>query len=186
MSSLLLPHGSGANLKTVVTMIVQHEQLSRPGRVFSVNRSAPNTLETGHPGGPLDVVVMFTDVPGTLKALKTAAELAHNLNGRIRLLAPQVVPYPLPLDSPQVSRQFNERRFQTLAADGSVPVLIDTRVEMCLCRDRDAAVCQTLGSEALVVMAARRSWLPTAEKALARKLRKKGHHVILVDSERSK
>jgi hypothetical protein len=129
---------------------------------------------------------MFTDVPGTLRALRTAAELAHNLSGRIRLLALQVVPYPLPLDSPQVSRQFNERRFQTLAADGSVPVLIDTRVEMCLCRDRDTAVCQALESEALVVMAARRSWLPTAEKALARKLRKKGHHVIVVDSERNK
>jgi hypothetical protein len=161
-------------------MIVQHEQLPRRG--FSTTPSAPGTPQTVHPRDPLEVVVMFTDVPGTLSALKTAAELAHNLSRRIRLLAPQVVPYPLPLDSPQVSRQFNQRRFQTLASQGC----IDTRVEMCLCRDRDAAVCQALGSEALVVMAAKHSWWPTAEKTLAKKLRKKGHHVILVDSERSK
>jgi hypothetical protein len=165
-------------------MIVPHEQLSKPSRFFSTTHTAPGTLEPAHPDAPLEVVVMFTDVPGTLKALKTAAELAHNLNGRIRLLAPQVVPYPLPLDSPQVSREFNERRFQTLASHGSSPV--DTRVEMRLCRDRDDAVCQALEPEALVVMGAHHSWWPTAEKALARKLRRKGHQVVLVDSERSK
>ena len=165
-------------------MIVQHEQLSKREKAFSTTQNAPRTPETAHPDAPLEVVVMFTDVPGTLRALKTAAELAHNLNGRIRLLAPQVVPYPLPLDSPQVSREFNERRFQTLASHGSSPV--DTRVEMRLCRDRDDAVCQALEPEALVVMGAHHSWWPTAEKALARKLRRKGHQVVLVDSERSK
>jgi hypothetical protein len=143
-------------------------------------------LEKGHSECPLEVVVMFTDVPGTLKALKTAAELAHNLNGRIRVLAPQVVPYPLPVESPPVSKDFNQRRFQTLASEGSAPVRIDTRVELCLCRDRDDAVCEALKPEALVVMGVHQSWWPTAEKALARKLRNKGHHVILVDPERSK
>jgi hypothetical protein len=182
MPSLLLPHGYSANLGTVAAMILQYEQLSKPGSVHSRTHTSPRTPETLNPGGPLEVVVMFTDVPGTLKALKTAAELAHNLSGRIRLLAPQVVPYPLPLESAPVSQKFNERRFQTLASHGC----IDTRVEMCLCRDRDAAVCQALQPEALVVMGARPSWWPTAEKALARKLRRKGHHVILVDSERTK
>jgi hypothetical protein len=128
-------------------------------------------------GAALDVVVLFTDVPATLKALKTAAELAHNLNGRIRLLAPQVVPYPLPLESPPVSKEFSQRRFQTLVSDGS----IDTRVELCLCRNRDEALCQALEPEALVVLGLRRSWWPTRELALARKLRRKGHHVIVVN-----
>ncbi len=167
-------------------MIVPHHQSSKRGRLFSANPSAPITTETGHPEHPLEIVVMFTDVPGTLKALKTAAELAHNLNGRIRVLAPQVVPYPLPLESPPVSKEFNERRFQTLASQGSALVRIDTRVELCLCRDRVAALCQTLEPEALVVMGVHQSWWPTAEKVLARKLRSKGYHVILVDSERNK
>jgi hypothetical protein len=156
-------------------MIVQHEQLSKL-------LSAPKTSEKVHPGCTLEVVVMFTDVPGTLKALKTAAELAHSLNGRIRLLAPQVVPYPLPLESPPVSKKFSQMRFQTLASQGS----IDTHVELYFCRDRDEAVCQALEPEDIIVIGARRSWWPTAEKALARKLQRKGHHVILVDSERSK
>lgn len=167
-------------------MIVQHEQSSKLGRLFPRNHSAPKTPEKVHPECPLDVVVMFTDVPGTLKALKTAAELAHNLNGRIRLLAPQVVPYPLPLESPQVSREFNQRRFQTLASHGSSAVLIDTRVELYLCRDRDDALCQALEPEALVVIGVRRSWWPTAEKALVRNLQRKGHQVILVNTELGK
>jgi hypothetical protein len=166
-------------------MIVPHEQSSNADRFFSGNLSAITT-EKSHPERPLEVVVMFTDVPGTLKALKTAAELAHNLNGRIRVLAPQVVPYPLPLENPPVSKEFNQRRFQTLASQGSAPIRIDTRVELCLCRDRVAALCQALEFEAVVVMGVRQSWWPTAEKALARKLHSKGHHVILVDSERSK
>ena len=173
-SSLLLPHGLGANLRTVVTMMVQD-------RLFST-QNAPKSPETANPIGPFEVVVMFTDVPGTLKALKTAAELAHNLNGRIRILAPQVVPYPLPLESPQVSTEFNERRFQTIARQSR----IETRVDVRLCRDRVDALCQALEPEALVVIGVHRSWWPSSEKALAGKLRRKGHHVIVVDSERSK
>src|SRR5260370_9725248 len=156
-------------------MIVQHEQLSKL-------LSAPKRPEKVHPASTLEGVVMFADVPGTLKALKTAAELAHSLNGRIRLMAPQVVPYPLPLESPPVSKKFSQMRFQTLASHGS----IDTHVELYFCRDRDEAVCQALEPEDIIVIGARRSWWPTAEKALARKLQRKGHHVILVDSGRIK
>src|SRR5579862_5171885 len=103
-------------------MIPQHQLLTKPAKARFTTHCAPETKDTN---GPLEVVVMFTDVQGTLRALKTAAEMAHNLNGRIRLLAPQIVPYPLPLDSPQVSNEFNQKRFQTLAANGSAPVGID-------------------------------------------------------------
>jgi hypothetical protein len=126
----------------------------------------------------LEVTVVFTKVPATLRALKMAAELAHNLNGRIRLLVPQVVPYPLPLEKPALSEEFNRRRLQTLASQGS----IDTRVEVWLCRDRSDALCQALKPDALVVIGVRPSWWPTADKALIRRLRRKGHEVILVSA----
>jgi hypothetical protein len=126
----------------------------------------------------LEVTVVFTKVPATLKALKMAAELAHNLNARIRLLVPQVVPYPLPLEKPEVSAEFHRKRLQTLAPHGS----IDTRIELWLCRDRFDALSRALEPDALVVMGVRPTWWPTAEKALVRKLRRKGHEVILVDS----
>ena len=165
-------------------MILQRQQLTKSAKAEAgyTTHCAPETQDRS---GALEVVVMFTDVQGTLRALKTAAELARNLNGRIRLLAPQVVPYPLPLDCPQVSKEFNQKRFQTLAANGSAPVGIDTRVEMCWCRDRDTALCQALEPEALVVMGVHRSWWPSPEKSLATKLRRKGHRVILVNSERA-
>ncbi len=126
----------------------------------------------------LAVTVVFTKIPATLRALKMAAELAQNLNGRIRLLVPQVVPYPLPLEKPAVSAEFNRRRLQTLASQGS----IDTRVELWLCRDRYDALSRALEPEALVVIGVRRSWWPAAEKALARRLRRKGHEVVLVSA----
>jgi hypothetical protein len=130
----------------------------------------------------LQVTVVFTKVAATLQALKMAAELAHNLNGRIRLLVPQVVPFPLPLEKPSVSEEFNRRRLQTIASQGS----IDTRIEVWSCRDRYDGLCQALEPGALVVMGARPYWWPTAEKALVRKLRRRGHEVILVDSRRSR
>ena len=126
----------------------------------------------------LDVAVVFTKVPATLMALKMAAELAHNLNARIRLLVPQVVPYPLPLEKPAVSQEYHRKRLQTLASHGS----IDTRIELWLCRDRFDALSQALEPDALVVMGVYPSWWPTPDKALVRKLRRKGHEVILVDT----
>lgn len=159
-------------------MIGQREQTAKRQRPFSGSNGRPKAHEKACPA--LDVVVMFTDVPGTLRALKAAAELAHNLNGRIRLLAAQVVPYPLPLESPHVSEEFNERRFQTIASHSR----IETRVEVHVCRDREEAFCQALQAEALVVIGVHRSRRPTGEKALVKKLQKKGLQVILVDWER--
>jgi hypothetical protein len=143
--------------------------------------SQPESVQLSDRRSTLEVTVVFTKVPATLRALKMAAELAHDLNGRIRLLVPQVVPYPLPLEKPAVSAEFHGKRLQTLASRGS----IDTRVELCLCRDRYDALCEALGPEALVVMGMRRSWWPTAEKTLVRKLRRRGHNVVLVDSGRT-
>jgi hypothetical protein len=72
-----------------------------------------------------------------------------------------------------MSREFSEKRFYTLASHG----LVDTRVELCLCRDREDAV-GLLPPESVVVIGAHRSFWPRRENALARKLHQKGHHVI--------
>jgi hypothetical protein len=71
---------------------------------------------TGHPSRPiapeteqkLNIVVVFTSIESTLAALKEAGTLAHSLGAQIKLVVPQVVPYPLPLDSPPVLVEFNE------------------------------------------------------------------------------
>ena len=82
---------------------------------------------TGHPARhagddadqKLNIAVVFTSVASTLTALKEAGNLASDLGARIMLVVPQVVPYPLPLDTPPVLIEFNENRFRVMASQSS-------------------------------------------------------------------
>jgi hypothetical protein len=144
----------------------------------------PQTLDSSDPNCPLEVTVIFTGLKATTRALRSAAELASNLHGRIRLVVPQVVPFPLPLDSPPVLVRFQEERFRKLACE--LPV--ETRVEIYLCRDADDLLLERLEPHSAVVIGSRRpcwpaKWWPTREKTLARKLRRKGHEVMLAYME---
>src|SRR5713101_2041347 len=80
----------------------------------------------------LNITVVFTSVESTLAALKEAGTLANSLGARIKLVVPQIVPYPLPLESPPVLVEFNENRFRTIASESPV----ETSVQIYLCRNR--------------------------------------------------
>lgn len=125
----------------------------------------------------LDVTVLFTSIGATVAALRTAGELAARLHARITLLAPHVVPYPLPLAEPTVRREFNERRFRVLT-EGCKG--IETRVRIFLCRDRMDAVESALKPRSVVVLGTRARWWPAAERKLAKRLQRAGHEVVLV------
>jgi hypothetical protein len=127
----------------------------------------------------LNVAVVFTSIDGTLAALRTAAELASRLGARITLLVPQVVPHPLPLESPPVLLDWNERRFRVIA-EGSP---VETTVQIYLCRDRLETLKSVLKRRSLVVIGGRRRWWPTADSRLARQLRRAGHEVIFAEKE---
>ncbi len=90
-------------------------------------RSAPQEVESG-----LNISVVFTSVDATLTALKQAGSLANRLGAHITLVVPQIVPAHLPLDSPPVLIDWNEKRFRTIASDSPV----ETTVQIFLCRDR--------------------------------------------------
>jgi len=133
----------------------------------------------GEAESTLDIAVVFTTVNSTLAALKKAGALASSLNGRINLVVPQVVPYPLPLTNPPVPISFNERLFRVIAGESS----IETSVRLYLCRDSLDTVLAVLSPHSLVVVGARaRGWL-NPEKRLARKLRRAGHQVIVTEGE---
>jgi hypothetical protein len=123
----------------------------------------------------LELTVLHTGLSGTLGALRKAADLASGLNAHIRLLVPQVVPYPLSLESPPVLLEFNQRRFQAIAAAQAV----ETRVEIFLCRDVDALLAEVLPHGSTILIGARKRWWRTAEQRLARRLHRMGHHTIL-------
>ena len=143
----------------------------------SVNR--PPRLEPAEATQKLNVFVIFTSVNATLQALKEAGNLAHQLNGRIMLVAPQVVPYPLPLTSPPVLLDWNERRLRVIANQSAV----ETIVRIYLCRDPWQALEHALRPHSLVVVGGRKRWWPTRESRLARRLRRAGHEVILTKTE---
>jgi hypothetical protein len=125
----------------------------------------------------LDISVVFTSVDATLRALKEAGDLASRLGGRITLIVPQIVPYPLPLASPPVLVDFNERRLRVIASNCRV----ETRVSIYLCRDPLETLKSVLKPHSLVVVGSRKRWWPTAEKRLAAELRRAGHEVVVTE-----
>ncbi len=142
----------------------------------------------GHPAQPrveeterrLNISVVFTTVESTLAALKEAGTLASSLGARITLLVPQVVPYPLPLETPPVLVEFNEKRFRVIANQSEV----ETGVQIYLCRDRVQTLTSVLKPGSIVVLGGRkRFWWPTRDQVLARDLRRAGHEVIFKEAE---
>jgi hypothetical protein len=128
----------------------------------------------------LAINVVFTTTRATLVALRRAGELARELGAKIRVIAPHVVPYPLPLNRPAVDPAYIEQHFRTLAGDKK----IDTRVDIRLCRDADESVRQALPPHSLVVIGGRkRLWPWTRETHLARALSRAGHHVIFMNEK---
>ena len=123
----------------------------------------------------MEVVVLYTTIPETLKALKMAAHLAHDLAARIRLLVLEVVPYPLPIDQPDVTVPFTQQRFRTLAESA---VKIDTKVDVHLVRDPEKTIASILEPHSVVVMGGRCPWWPTAQGRMAKRLKQTGHIVV--------
>jgi hypothetical protein len=149
-------------------------QTSVPLPAFPDNSQAHGDRAIG-----LSLTVLFTTVAATLRALQRGGDLAKELGAGIRILVPHIVPYPVPLDRPQVDPEFKIRRFRTLSVDGSV----QTRIDVLLCRDPSEAVTQSLGSQSVVLIGGRTRWWPTREKRLAKSLTLAGHHVIWVPED---
>jgi hypothetical protein len=136
--------------------------------------SAPEPASSAHSG--LEVVVVHTSVQQTLAALRAAGSLAAGLGARIQMVVPQVVPFPAPLDQPLVDARLSERKFRTIAEESSV----ETRVDICLCREWRDGVLHCLKPRSTVVLGtARHWWQSQRERRLARTLRQRGHQVIL-------
>ncbi len=136
-------------------------------------------LKATVPGFRSPVYIIFTSIDRTLKALEKASQLANPLRTRIEILAVQTVPYALPLDEPPVPFEFLVRRLEEMA--DQFPE--HTRISTYLCRDSFEALKRILDGNCPVVMGIRKRWLPTFDERLARKLRRAGFNVILVETE---
>jgi hypothetical protein len=128
--------------------------------------------------GPLQVVAPGSSLELSRAALDTVADFAMSLQAGATLVAVQVVPYTLPLDSPPVSSQFYCRRLEEIVSRSPVPV----RTELLLARDQEFALQRFLPPASVILVAARRRrWgRKSAEEKLACALRRAGHRVALV------
>ena len=148
-----------------------------PARFLAPASGHPEPPETGEANAGLDVNVVFTSTDATIVALQRASALASRLSARIILVVTQIVPFPLPLESPPVQAEFNESRLRAIAGAGG----IETIVRAYVCRDWMETLLTVLNSHSLVIVGSRKRWWPTAEARLARNLRRAGHEVILTE-----
>ena len=125
----------------------------------------------------LRIYVLFTEMSETTAALRSAVTLSTNLPARIVLLVPLTVPHPLPLERPPVSLDFVCRRIRELVS--TVNIQVDAFVY--LSRDPHQAIFDMLRPASLIVIGSRRRWLFEKSRRIARKLRRRGHHVVLAD-----
>src|SRR5262245_55215219 len=107
------------------------------------------------PVSHLTIDVIHTSIDATLVALRKAAWLANRLSARITLHVFQVVPYPLPLESPPVLLDWSERRFHVITEENP----IETKVNLYLCRDKEATIQKVLKPDSLVILGGKtRPW----------------------------
>lgn len=126
-----------------------------------------------------EIVVLFTTVRETLSALQAAGRLAQGVATGIRLLVPQVVPYPLPLDEPPVPSGHLIREFQLVLEDSQ----LETRIDVRRCRDQWQTIHNALRPRSVLVIGGPRGWWPSKKYRIAARLRADGHQVIFSSPE---
>src|SRR5690349_20085212 len=84
-----------------------------------------------------DVNVVFTTAEGTRAALVTTASFSKGLKVSVRVLAFQVVPYPLDIDKPAVSREFAVNQ---ILSELCIPGAAEFTLQYALCRDQNEAL----------------------------------------------
>jgi hypothetical protein len=131
------------------------------------------------PERDLEVNVLFTTTKGTLSALRMAGKLADDLGARIRVIVPQVVPYPLELSHPPVKPEFTARRVCTMVSQHA----IETEIQVCLCRDKFDAPLAVLKPNSIVVVGGRKRLWRTEETRMADSIRRQGHQVVFIDQD---
>lgn len=126
------------------------------------------------------VIVVFTNTAEAVAALRTAAHLSANSGIRPQVLMLYDVPYTLPLEGRALPEGFYEEQLRAVKWD--FPEGVSLRI--CLCRSPRQMLRHIHPSDALIVIGGKRHWWPTRESRLARRLRKDGYKVVLVDRER--
>ena len=126
------------------------------------------------------VHIVATQFKGTRTALEAAIPLAIGSHARLKVLVPQIVPYPLPLDQPPEQAPFAAKRYCSLLHQ----LHAEAEVRLCFCRHLDDVILQMLPAHATVVLGGPAgTWRASREERLARRLTHLGHRVVFAPIE---
>jgi hypothetical protein len=135
------------------------------------------STELPNGSGDLRVFVPHISAEFTRAALMAVAALTRNLGARVILLAVQIVPFPLPLDRPDVSPDFLKQKLTALARE--IDAAVEVRVVMA--RDRELGLERAISPGSLVVFVETKRWWPTTQSRLAHMLARTGHSVAFLE-----
>ncbi len=122
------------------------------------------------------VHVVATGEHETAAALKQAASFADFAGLTVCLNVFHVVPYPLPLDQPNIPLEALRDRYTAVLSQLDVHAC----VHIYLCRSYPDAVRQCFNGPSVIYVGCPKSVWPNKEKRLARLLEKSGHNVFVV------
>jgi hypothetical protein len=119
--------------------------------------------------------VVFTTVEQTAPAVHVGHALAHALAATLTLIDLRVTRYPLQPDAPDPDHPV-KRLVEQLRWQGT-----DIGARSFVCGAARQAIPLAFRPHSIIVIGAKRSWLPTRTERLRRALEEAGHFVLLVD-----
>ncbi len=143
---------------------------ARNGRAGGETRPAPAAPSSQR------VYVVFTDIEGTLNAVRVARRLVLASGGRVIVVHFRPLDFGAPLDAPAGISPVQTEEFRERLEQGGGEV----DVSVCLCRDARQALPTVLGAHSLVVVGGRRHWWRTAAERWRRTLEQAGYAVVVV------
>lgn len=148
---------------------------------------APQRPASAEPDEPLPdrskfaLHVVFTTWPGTLAALRIAAQQSRLLEPRIILWFFQQIPRQFSAASPPISTDFIQRRLRAMARKCCPDV--GTEIRICLCTNQWECMRAAFTPDNVVVAGGRKWWWHSREQKMAAFLRSYGCRVLFVATQ---
>lgn len=146
----------------------------------SSSRPVIREILVASPSRRLQVFVLFNGLQSTANALRTAARFLADLGGEVVIAAPQVVPYPLPIDRPPGNSSILISRIQGAVERAGIGSPVEN-VTIAYAREIKTGWKALLPAHCIVVVG-RPSWLSPIQRITSwfnrRSLRQLGHEVV--------
>jgi hypothetical protein len=134
-------------------------------------------VSTNRFAGKLEITVIFTNIPDTLCATRTASRLAAGLGAELRIIVPQAARNVV--ERLQPGRNVRLHHLRTIAGHHKIA----TRIDIHYCQNRSQMLQEQLSPGSIVVLGGRRHWWQTPESRLAQRLRSAGHTVLFCERQ---